>query len=123
VGALECLLLYPWTYNLRDLRGVVGGVVEQAWSFPCGTQHVPEALRAHRGKLRAPAPVMPADEPAPPRADPPAIEIELALRAAQGNMRLAAQRLRIDRRKLYRLCERFGIVHETYRGAPHGDDE
>jgi DNA-binding NtrC family response regulator len=123
VGALECLLLYPWTYNLRDLRGVVAGVVEQAWSFPCQTEHVPELLRAHRGRLRAPVAVAPPDESAPPRDDPPSNEIELALRATHGNMRMTAQQLGIDRRKLYRLCKRYGIAPESYRAGPEGDDD
>jgi two-component system NtrC family response regulator len=123
VGALECLLLYPWTYNLRDLRGVVAGVVEQAWSFPCRTEHVPEPLRAHRGRLRAPVAVALPDESAPPRADPPSNEIELALRETHGNMRMTAQQLGIDRRKLYRLCKRYGLAAESYRAGPEGDDD
>ena len=128
VGALECLLLYPWTYNLRDLRGVVAGVVEQAWSFPCGTEHMPEPLRKHRGRLRAPVAgdvtgvdraitLNAPEEPATAPADPPPLEIEMALLATQGNMRMAAQRLRIDRRKLYRLCERLGIARASFRAG------
>jgi two-component system NtrC family response regulator len=117
-GALECLLLYPWTYNLRELRSVVGEAAEVATSFPCGTEHLPLRLREHRGTLRASSTVVPPQEPTPPQpAEPTQSEIEQALRDTQGNMRMTAQRLGIDRRKLYRLCERFGIAHEEYRAG------
>jgi DNA-binding NtrC family response regulator len=50
-------------------------------------------------------------------------EIEDALRQTQGNMRLTAQVLEVDRRKLYRLCEQFGIQRESYRGDTQREDE
>jgi DNA-binding NtrC family response regulator len=148
VGALECLLLYPWTENLRELHRVVGHAAEQSPAFPCGTEHLPAKLRAHRGTLRAPAgggPIeepTPANDPAPrwdqprsdpPRSDPPAIdlpipdptrvEIEEALRKTAGRMRTAAQLLSIDRRKLYRLCDNFSIDYKLYRAQTYRDDE
>jgi DNA-binding NtrC family response regulator len=36
---------------------------------------------------------------------------------------MAAQRLGIDRRKLYRLCERYGIARESYRADTNREDE
>ncbi|HSS03039.1 MAG TPA: sigma 54-interacting transcriptional regulator, partial [Kofleriaceae bacterium] len=143
VGALECLLLYPWTENLRELHRVVGHAAEQSPAFPCGTEHLPAKLRAHRGTLRAPAGGGPIEEPTPandppprsdpPRSDPPAIdlpmpdptrlEIEEALRRTAGRMRTAAQLLGIDRRKLYRLCDNFSIDYRLYRAQTYRDDE
>ena len=124
VGALECLLLYPWTYNLRDLRSVVGEAAEQVSVFPCGTEHLPAPLRAHRGTLRAASTAAPPEEPTPTSLpDPGQVEIEDALRATQGNMRTAALRLGVDRRKLYRLCDRFGISREQYRPDTNREDE
>jgi DNA-binding NtrC family response regulator len=123
VGALECLLLYPWAYNLRDLRSVVGEAAEQAGAFPCGTEYLPPQLRAHRGTLRTSLNLTPPDEPTPPQHEPTQPEIEEALRFTQGNMRMAAQRLGIDRRKLYRLCERYGIARESYRADTNREDE
>jgi DNA-binding NtrC family response regulator len=122
VGALECLLLYPWTYNLRDLRSVVAEACEHTSAFPCGTEHLPAALRTHRGTLRAPLNVTPADDPQPPP-EPTKAEIEEALRATRGTMKTAAQRLAIDRRRLYRLCERFGIARESYRSETNREEE
>jgi DNA-binding NtrC family response regulator len=116
VGALECLLLYPWNDNLRQLRGVVGEVAGNAPAFPCGTEDLPAALREYRGTLRA-ANAMPPEEPTPlpPPPEPTQAEIQDALGETQGNMRMAAQRLGVDRRKLYRLCKQLGIAHEAYR--------
>jgi DNA-binding NtrC family response regulator len=126
VGALECLLLYPWAENLRGLGSIVVEAATQSPSFPCGTEHLSAALRAHRGTLRARA-GSGQDEPTPPHVpaqpEPTQVEIEGALRNTQGRVRTAAQQLGIDRRKLYRLCERFGIALEVYRGENQREDE
>jgi DNA-binding NtrC family response regulator len=123
-GALECLLLYPWAYNLRELRSIVGEVADQAESFPCGSEHLSASLREHRGALRASSPLILPDEPTPaPPPEPTQAEIEDALRDTQGNVRMTAQRLGVDRRKLYRLCERFGIAYERYRADTNREDE
>jgi DNA-binding NtrC family response regulator len=132
VGALECLLLYPWTENLRELHRVVGHAAEQSPGFPCGTEHLPAKLRAHRGTLRSPTSGAPYEEPTPandpqppseppppdiPLPEPTRQEIEEALRRVAGRMRTAAQLLGIDRRKLYRLCDNFAIDYKLYRGG------
>ncbi len=136
VGALECLLLYPWSENLRELRSAIGQAAEQSQAFPCTPEHLPAPVRTHRGNLRMPA--GPPEEPtselvATPGSEPPVpelppheptqVEVEEALRETQGRVRTAAQRLGIDRRKLYRLCERFGIALESYRGETQREDE
>jgi transcriptional regulator of acetoin/glycerol metabolism len=76
-------------------------------------------LRARAGSVQ--------DEPTPPHVpaqpEPTQVEIEGALRNTQGRVRTAAQQLGIDRRKLYRLCERFGIALEVYRGENQREDE
>jgi DNA-binding NtrC family response regulator len=138
VGALECLLLYPWTENLRELHRVVGHAAEQSPGFPCGTEHLPAKLRAHRGTLRSPSSGAPYEEPTPandpqppseppppdiPMPDPTRLEIEEALRKTAGRMRTAAQVLGIDRRKLYRLCDNSGIDYRLYRAQSYRDDE
>jgi DNA-binding NtrC family response regulator len=79
-------------------------------------------LAEHRGLLRGgPAPPL-VDEPTPPR-EPERVEIEEALRRTGGRMKTAATQLGIDRRKLYRLCERFGIALEEHRGTEQGKEE
>jgi DNA-binding NtrC family response regulator len=137
VGALECLLLYPWTENLRELRAVVSQAAEQSLEFPCAPEHLPLALRNHRGTLRAPSSAT-QEEPTPlnlpnaaseppqpelPIPEPTRGEVDEALRQTQGRVRTAAQLLGIERRKLYRLCERFGISLEAYRSDTQREDE
>jgi len=132
-GALECLLLYPWTENLRQLRAVIGEVVDQAPPFPWGTEHLPARLRAHRQALRASAqpphngPHTPSSlarsQAEPTQAEPTQAEIHEVLLRTQGNIRLTAQLLGIDRRKLYRLCERYGMDIEPYRSETNREDE
>jgi DNA-binding NtrC family response regulator len=114
--ALECLLLYPWTCNLRDLRSVVVEACERTSTFPCGMEHLPASLRGHPRTVTMPLNVTPPDETRP--SEPTKAEIEQALRETRGNMRMAAQRLVIDRGTLYRLCERFGITRDVAGGEP-----
>jgi len=122
VGALECLLLYPWLENLRELRGVVRTFVTEGVEMPIASEALPVRLAEHRGLLRGgPTPPL-VDEPTPPR-EPERVEIEEALRRTGGRMKTAATQLGIDRRKLYRLCERFGIALEEHRGTEQGKEE
>ena len=115
VGALECLLLYPWLENLRELRGVVRALIADH-ELPCPTERLPARIVSHRGVLRGHGgPATPVD-PTPPQ-DPTPEELEAALRRTHGRVRSAAKQLGIDRRKLYRLCERFGIALEAHRAA------
>jgi two-component system NtrC family response regulator len=116
-GALECLLLYPWPENLRELRGIVRGAMLEATELPLGTDRLPVKIRSHREALRMRASVTPAPRAEPSRRDPTKIEIEDALRRTRGRMRAAAIELQIDRRRLYRLCERFEIVVDEHRGT------
>jgi DNA-binding NtrC family response regulator len=136
VGALECLLLYPWKENLRELRAVVSQAAEQSLEFPCAPEHLPPAVRTHRGTLRAPnaaqddatplhVPAARSEPPVPelPAPEPSRAEIDDALRQTQGRVRTASQLLGIERRKLYRLCEKYGISLESYRGDTEREDE
>jgi len=131
-GALECLLLYPWLENLRELRRVVRALVAERCPVPCATEHLPQRFRTLRSQLRTP--LAAPDPPAPPapqapqapqatRRDPTRDELEDALRRTQGSVRAAAKELGIERRKLYRLCERFEIALHEHRDAPLCDDD
>jgi DNA-binding NtrC family response regulator len=70
-GALECLLLYSWPENLRELRGLVRELcTEDRTDYrtehgavrnddPIGAEELPERVRIRRASLRACAPNTP----------------------------------------------------------------
>jgi two-component system NtrC family response regulator len=120
VGALECMLLYPWLDNLRELRSMVRTVVAATPTFPWSADVLPERIRVHRQQLREHS--SPPAEPAAGK-DPTRDEVESALRGAAGRVRAAALQLGVDRRKLYRLCERYGIALDEYRRENPTDNE
>jgi DNA-binding NtrC family response regulator len=122
VGALECLLLFPWLENLRELRGLVRSFVADGVGMPIPSEALPARFAEHRGILRGGATPPLVDDPTPPR-EPEKVEIEEALRRTGGRMKTAATQLGIDRRKLYRLCERFGIALEEHRANEPGKEE
>ena len=113
-GALECLLLHGWPENLRELRGVVRGAVEEPREWPLQPARLPPRLQDHRRGLRGPMSEPP--DPIAPPPDPTRADIEAALRATGGRMRTTAEHLGIDRRRLYRLCERLGVDPNQFRG-------
>jgi DNA-binding NtrC family response regulator len=123
VGTLECFLLYPWLENLRELRGAIRGLIADTVSFPCPTDKLPRKITDHRGKLRSSSTAEPTPDATPPARDPTQAEIEAALQQTQGRVRTAARQLGIERRKLYRLCERFGIALEDHRAGTQQEDE
>ncbi|HET7505850.1 MAG TPA: sigma 54-interacting transcriptional regulator [Kofleriaceae bacterium] len=120
VGALECLLLYPWLGNLRELRGVVRALIADRVALPCATERLPQRIQAHRDSLRGPR-----DEPVAPSREITQAEIEEALRQTRGNVLGTARLLDVERTKLYRLFKDLGISPRRYRGPndPGDDDE
>jgi transcriptional regulator with GAF, ATPase, and Fis domain len=115
-GAAECVLLYPWPENLRELRGAMRALVETPPLWPIASKLLPEALQAHRRRLRERAEP---DEDSATTATitPTREEIERALTETEGRMRTASALLGLDRRKLYRLCEKLGINIGNYRSG------
>ena len=113
-GTAECWLLYEWPENLRELGAVMRGLVESPPAWPVESAALPAHLQAHRRSLRDAS----GSEAEPsPAEDPTKEAIEVALGEAGGRMRAASIALGIDRRKLYRLCERFAINIERFRTA------
>jgi len=117
-GAAECLLVYPWPENLRELRGVMRALVETPPPWPLDSQQLPARIQDHRRKLRDGDVLVgddAADAPAGP--EPTRDAIERALADTGGRMRAASTLLGVDRRKLYRLCDKLNINVETYRSG------
>lgn len=126
-GAAECLLLYPWPDNLRGLRGVMRELAPHEESLSSlRAERLPVALRTYRSCLRdseasAPPSLGAGEQPKQPKLVPAELTRELVagtLAAHRGSVRAAAQQLGVDRRKIYRACERFGIDLDIHRGEP-----
>jgi DNA-binding NtrC family response regulator len=115
-GALECLLLYPWPENLRELRSVVRGALEEPREWPLHSSRLPARVREHRRRLReASGAVQAARAREPVTRAPTRDEIESVLAQTHGRVRETARLLGVDRRKLYRLCEKLGVEPELFR--------
>lgn len=120
-GAAECLLLYPWPENLRELRGIVRTLGADRARWPLEQADLTERVRAHRRALRSAlegTSAHVAERPAGKAVDPTKAELEAVLERVGGRVRAAAQELGVDRRQVYRLCERLGIDIEGYRNEP-----
>jgi DNA-binding NtrC family response regulator len=100
-AAEERLVQWPWPGNVRELRNVI----ERACLL-CEGHLLTEGDLA-RSLSERPAATAPIDdEPAGP--PPTADEVRAALEGTAGNKSLAARRLRISRRALYRLLDKYG---------------
>lgn len=119
-GTAECLLLFQWSGNLRDLRGLVHNVAASGLDLSIRPEHLPNEIRDYRRALRGNTDVVPeVTTPTVAQVPPSGLtreNIEAALSATSGSVRATATRLGIDRRKLYRLREKLGIDLDGYRG-------
>ncbi|HET9626727.1 MAG TPA: sigma 54-interacting transcriptional regulator [Kofleriaceae bacterium] len=110
-GALECVMLFPWSKNLRALRQVVHDLVAAGGPPPWSSEMLPDELRAHRSVVRARGAI----EAAPARDSlpvPTRQAIEAAMIEAHGNMAAVARRLGVEPSRLYRLCSAFELRYE-----------
>jgi len=110
--AERMLVAAHWEGNVRELRNVVeracvlaeGDLITSGdligLSVAASTAGGAPMAAASQGARR---------HAAPPRADPSKTDVMDALQAAGGNKKRAAEQLGIDRRKLYRLLEQYGI--------------
>lgn len=121
-GLAECMLLYPWPANLRELRGVSRGLAQTG--VPCAelrADDLPEALREFRRGLRGATEPLAVVAPVAP-AQPERAQLEAALTIHAGSVRATAAQFGVDRRKLYRWCERLGIDLDLFRANPEPED-
>ncbi|MEM7675480.1 MAG: sigma 54-interacting transcriptional regulator [Myxococcota bacterium] len=141
----EALLLHDWPQNARELRnlahridGVVGDAAEfQLKDLPVGFQepllprfeesgepnYDPIAGARSVSKPAISRPQAAVDATAPPqnggsaagRGVPSREEVESALRATKGNIKLTAEQNKWHRTQLYRYMRRYGIDPSKYR--------
>jgi DNA-binding NtrC family response regulator len=102
-SAEERLVQWPWPGNVRELRNVI----ERACLL-CEGHLLTEGDLARSLPVRpGPGPVAVDDEPSGP--PPTADAVQAALDATGGNKSLAARRLGISRRALYRLIDKYAV--------------
>ncbi len=114
-GFAESIMLHGWADNLRALRGAVGSAM-LASVGPEGMRaaDLPKEVLQERVLARAGTnPVLPKKRAPIKLVDRQAV-VE-ALEAEGGVMTRVAERLGVERRKLYRLCKGFGVSPEDYR--------
>ena len=110
--AAERLLSYPWPGNVRELANSIERAVVLASYDRLTLGDLPEKLQAHRSRAIVlgddPAELVSLDE----------IEKRYVLRvvdAVSGNKSAAARILRIERKTLYRMLERWGVSEAPSR--------
>jgi DNA-binding NtrC family response regulator len=101
-GAEERLIAWQWPGNVRELRNVI----ERACLL-CEGHLLTEGDLARSLVDRTVAPTL--DDP-PPGPPPTADRVREALDSTGGNKSLAAQRLGISRRALYRLIDKYALA-------------
>ena len=106
-AAEERLVRWPWPGNVRELRNVI----ERACLLCEGHLLTEGDLARSLGERPAAAPAIIDEEPAGP--PPSAEEVRQALDTTGGNKSLAARRLGVSRRALYRLIDKYAVAPEA----------
>jgi len=102
VEAMRVLVEYDWPGNIRELQNTIERAFALSSHPEITVDDLPEGLRA------APAPRADVDEPIP-LDELERRNIEVALRRAHGNKNEAARILGIDRQRLYRKIQKYGL--------------
>jgi DNA-binding NtrC family response regulator len=120
LDAMKALEAHEWRGNVRELKNVVERMVAMSSPGPLAEAEVRRALTSG---LAERAPLSNADT----LEDAEKEHVLEALRLCGGNRTLAAERLGIQRRTLYKKLERWGLVHEGHTGVPgthqHDDED
>jgi two-component system, NtrC family, response regulator AtoC len=104
-GAMEFLLTYGWPGNVRELENVIERSVTLSHRSVILPDDLPRRIRAEKGGDLAQA--LPSHLPL---AELEKIYIQKILEETGGNKKKAADILGIDRRTLYRMAARFGLI-------------
>lgn len=120
-AALKALQMHEWRGNVRELKNAIERMVAMSSPGPLGEAEVQKALTTGLAEETAPA-------NAETLEDAEKKHVLEVLRLSGGNRTLAAERLGIQRRTLYKKLERWDLVregHTTVPGTqePQGEDE
>lgn len=121
--AIEALQAHEWRGNVRELKHAIERMVAMSSPGPLGEDEVRRALtsgfaeRAVESSTKSPN--------SHTLEDSEKEHVLEALRLAGGNRTLAAERLGIQRRTLYKKLERWGLMHKGHTDVPeaHGNTD
>jgi DNA-binding NtrC family response regulator len=115
-AAMKMLESYPWPGNVRELKNAIERMVAMSSPGPLGTAEVRQILGADGTKT---SPVSTATQTLEEAEKEHVLE---ALRACGGNRTMAAERLNIQRRTLYKKLDRWGLLHEGHSAVSETQD-
>lgn len=116
--AIKMLAAQEWPGNVRELKNTIERMVAMSSPGPLGEAEVRQALGPNATPTRPAANALTLEEAEKEH-------VLEALRACGGNRTLAAERLNIQRRTLYKKLERWGVLHEGHTAEPktHGSED
>jgi transcriptional regulator with PAS, ATPase and Fis domain len=119
-AAVRALEAHEWRGNVRELKNAIERMVAMSSPGPLGETEAQRALNV--GAAEQPSATSPQT-----LEDAEKEHVIEALRLCAGNRSLAAERLGIQRRTLYKKLERWGLMHEGHTVVPQthgrGDDD
>ena len=114
-AAMQLLQAHDWHGNVRELKNAIERMVAMSSPGALGEADVRKALTARSAEAAPPTTPHTLD-------DAEREHVLEALRLSGGNRTLAAERLGIQRRTLYKKLERWGLMHKGHTAVPgtHG---
>jgi transcriptional regulator with PAS, ATPase and Fis domain len=110
-AAMKTLAAHEWRGNVRELKNVIERMVAMSSPGPLGETEVRQALTAGLAERAPVANAQTLD-------DAEKEHVLEALRLCGNNRTLAAERLGIQRRTLYKKLQRWGLLHEGHTTVP-----
>ena len=110
-AAVKVLEAHTWPGNVRELKNVIERMVAMSSPGPLGETEVRQALGTGATQVGTVSTTQTLD-------DAEKVHVQEMLRACGGNRTLAAERLNIQRRTLYKKLERWGLLHAGHNPVP-----
>ncbi|MEE4675293.1 sigma 54-interacting transcriptional regulator [Pseudomonas alliivorans] len=111
--ALDILCGYHWPGNVRELENIIERATNLAMNELVQVHDLPLEIRQGPGSLGSG--VVPGSRTTPDLGTHEMNAIAAALEETRGNIRQAAQRLKVSRGGLYNKMERYGLKAEAFR--------
>ena len=119
--AQAALLAYDWPGNVRELQNVLERALVLAAQDVIGPEHLPAEIRSGERRELTEHTARQGGVRMVPLAQVEREHVLAVLEAAGGNRERAARTLRISRRTLTRMLQRWGMIGAGADGGP--DDE